>query len=335
MNPKENALRIVRFDSPERIASGMPTHDISYFGVNHEPFEGEGGHGSPVGTQWRDIWGVGWRKEMEGVMGYAVHHPLADLDVERYGWPDPDDERLVKQVYERARDPEFNPEEQFVRGSHRETLWERAYNLVGMDRLMMAFFDAPDAVREIFRRITDFQLGIARHYAKCGIEIASTGGDLGTQVGLLVGPEIMHEFMVPEWKRLIAFYSERGVLIGRHCCGHVEPILDMFMELGIDVLNPIQATANDLARVRGATAGKMALAGGVSTGIVMDGPPERIRAEARRCMWLLGREGGYFCSPDQGMPFPEEHIAALREEVESYGVYPLKPPEEIRESPAA
>mgnify|MGYP000116727414 CR=1 FL=1 len=50
---------------------------------------------------------------------------------------------------------------------------------------------------------------------------------------------------------------------------------------------------------------------------------------------LLGREGGYFCSPDQGMPFPEEHIAALREEVESYGVYPLKPPEGMEEAPAA
>jgi uroporphyrinogen decarboxylase len=335
VNPRENALRVIHFDSPERIVGGMPCHDISYFGVDHEPFAGPGGHDSPVGTRWKDVWGVGWRKEMEGVMGYAVHHPLADLDVEKYRWPDPDDERLVGQIYQRARDPDVRPGEQFVRGSHRETLWERAYNLVGMDRLMMAFFDAPDAVREIFRRITDFQLGIARHYAECGIEVASTGGDLGTQIGLLASPEIMREFMVPEWRRLIAFYKGRGAIVTRHCCGHVEPILEIFIELGIDVLNPVQATANDLERVRAVTLGRMALAGGVSTAAVMDGPPERIRAEARRCMWLLGREGGYFCSPDQGMPFPAQHIAALREEVESYGVYPLEPPKGLEEVSAA
>ncbi len=56
MNARENALRILRFDSPERIVGGLPSHGISYFGVNHEPFEGEGGHQSPVGTQWRDVW---------------------------------------------------------------------------------------------------------------------------------------------------------------------------------------------------------------------------------------------------------------------------------------
>ncbi len=331
MNPKENALRIIRFDSPERIVGGLPLHDISYFGVNHEPFEGPGGHDSPVGTQWRDIWDVGWRKEMEGVMGYAVHHPLADLDVEKYDWPDPDDERLIAQVYEKSKDPDIDREGAFTGGSHRETLWERAYNLVGMDRLMTAFYDAPDAVREIFRRITDFQMGIAGHYAKCGIEAARTGGDLGTQVGLLVSPGIMEEFLVPEWRRLIAFYKEREAIITRHCCGHVEPILEMFIDLGIDVLNPIQATANNLEKVREVTGGRLALAGGVSTKLIMEGPPERIRAETRRCMWLLGREGGYFCSPDQGMPFPEGHLEALRETVREHGAYPLQPPEGFQE----
>ena len=55
MDAKENALRIIRFDDPERIVGGPPTQDVSYFGVNHEPFEGVGGHDSPLGTRWYDI----------------------------------------------------------------------------------------------------------------------------------------------------------------------------------------------------------------------------------------------------------------------------------------
>jgi len=324
MNPKENARRIIRFDCPERITTGLPSHSISYFGVNHDPFEGIGGHDSPVGTVWQDIWGVTWRKELDGHMGFAVGHPLSHLKPDKYPWPDPDDPRLVQSIYDKAKDADR--ENCFVVGSHRETLWERAYNLVGMDRLMWAFYQAPDEAREILRRIMDFQLGIARHYMAGGIEVAGTGDDLGAQTRLLLSRQLIQEFLLPEYRRLHSFYQQRDVIITRHCCGHVEPILDLFMDLGVDVLNPIQATANNQEKVRKVTRGRMALAGGVSTRIIMEGPPARIRAEARKCMWVMGRAGGYFCGPDQGLPFPEEHIRALHEAIEEYGLYPLSPP---------
>jgi len=69
------------------------------------------------------------------------------------------------------------------------------------------------------------------------------------------------------------------------------------------------------------------LQGGVSSATVYEGPVERIAAEARQRMWQLGRDGGYFCGPDQGLPFPAEHIEALRATVEQYGRYPLEQPE--------
>ena len=326
MNSKENARRIIRFDHPERIMMNIPSHDISYFGVNHEPFEGVGGESAPGGSRWRDIWGVGWHKELPGIMGLAVEHPLADLNVERYAFPDPDDPRLVDPIYAKARNADR--ESCFISGSHRETLWERAYNLVGMERLMMAFYDAPDAVKELLHRITNFQMRIAEHYVKNGLEAAFTGDDLGTQISLLISKDIIQQFLVQEYRRLIDFYKRHGVIVIRHSCGHIEPILDVFMDLGVDVLNPIQATANNQQNIRRVTQGRMALAGGVSTEVIIAGPVARIRAETRKCMWVMGREGGYFCGPDQGMPFPEAHIQALRDTVEEYGRYPLQPPPE-------
>jgi hypothetical protein len=74
----------------------------------------------------------------------------------------------------------------------------------------------------------------------------------------------------------------------------------------------------------------MALEGGVSSAIIMEGPVERIEAEVRQRLWQLGRDGGYFCRQDQGMPFPEAHIGAVHETVERYGSYPLLPPWEER-----
>ena len=67
----------------------------------------------------------------------------------------------------------------------------------------------------------------------------------------------------------------------------------------------------------------MALAGGISSALVMDGPIGRIREKVKETIGLLGRNGGYFCQPDQGLPFPLENIEAFNQAVEEYGKYPL------------
>ena len=322
MNLKENALRIIRFADPEYIMVGPPAYEVGYLGCNHEGYLG-GGHHLPVGSTWSDIWGTVWQRELEGVMGFPRYHPLADLPnaLKTYPWPSPQDERLVARIYQSAAG--CDRANQFLLGSHRETLWEKAYMLVGMENLMLWIKTEPHAVQELLHRIMDFDLGIAGHYLNVGIEIAGCGDDLGTQRGLLFSPRLLQEFFLPEYRRLFALYQEHQVLIQFHSCGHITPLLPTFIELGIAILNPIQASANDLDEVRRLTQGRMALSGGVSSGLIVSGPREAIRQEVARRIRQLGRQGGYFCGPDQGMPWPAEHYAALEEAVREYGRYPL------------
>jgi uroporphyrinogen decarboxylase len=322
MTPKENALRIIRFDHPERVQMEPPTHEIAYLGCNHEGFRG-GGHHLPVGSRWTDIWGTEWLKEHEGVMGFPRGNPLADLvsGLRSFRWPDPDDARLLAPLREAAGG--WSRDDALLCGSHRDTLWEKSYMLVGMEELMCLLLTEREAVRELFHRIMDFQLGMARHYIAAGVEMASLSDDLGTQNRLLLSRQTIEELLVPEYRRLFDLYRRHGVLIRFHSCGHIEPLIDLFIELGVDILNPVQASANDLRAVRERTAGRMALHGGVPSALLMKGPADAIRAEARRCMRALGAEGGYFCAPDQGMPWPEAHFQALKETVENEGRYPL------------
>ena len=126
-----------------------------------------------------------------------------------------------------------------------------------------------------------------------------------------------------EYRRIFDLYKQHGVRIIFHSCGHIEPILDVLADLGVDILNPVQASANHLERLRAITQGQMALQGAISSDLLMTGPTEAIRAEVRRCIHLLGREGGYFCGPDQGLPFPPEHVQVLNQAIEEYGRYPL------------
>jgi uroporphyrinogen decarboxylase len=322
VNNKENALRIIRFDHPERIVSGPPTHMVKYLGCDHESYDGFG-PGSPVGSRWMDIWGVGFHREMAGVMGFPRLHPLADVSALRdYRWPDPNDERICGRIYKQA--VEYDGGDAFITGSHRDTLWEKAYMLVGMEDLMLYFYTEPEFVREVLHRIMDFQVAMAAHYLKVGVEMVTFTDDLGTQSGPLLNPKIVQEFFVPEYERLFSLYRQKGVLKLFHSCGKVDAFLDMFVALGVDILNPIQATANDLDAVRAATQGRMALQGGVRSGTVMDGPAEHIMAEVCERMWQLGRGGGYFCQWDQGLPFPQAHRDALEQAIEEFGRYPLQ-----------
>jgi uroporphyrinogen decarboxylase len=322
MDEQENLRRVLRFDAPSHVPHTIPMWDCSYAHVNHEPYEGAGGHDSPVGTRWSDIWGVGYHKEMEGVMGYPCRHPIADMPaIAAYRPPDPDDPRLCDRIYARRR--EFPGGEMFVAGSHRNTIWERLYRLLGMENAMIAFSEQPDAVRVLLRMIMDFQLGIAKHYSDIGVELVSLGDDLGTQSGLLFSPDVLREFFVPEYRRLCDFYKKRGVIINFHSCGHIEPLLGVFMELGIDILNPIQANANDFNAVRRKTQGRMTLMGGIGSDLIMNGPIEAIRHAVKEQIALLGVNGGYVCAPDQYLPWPKENYEALVSAVQEYGRYPV------------
>lgn len=324
MTDKENTLEIIRFGHPARVTGGPgPTHGISYFGMNHESMDGTGGHHLPLGSHWTDIWGTVWYKEHDGVMGFPRGNPLADLaEMASYRWPDPDDERLCQAIYDGAAQP-FDRETTFLFGGHRDTLWEKSYMLCGMENMMCNFLTEPQATREMLHNIMDFQLGMAKHYLALGVEMVGLGDDLGTQSALLLSPEIIEEFLVPEYRRLFNLYKEHGVIISFHSCGHITPLLETFMELGVDCLNPIQASANELSNVRRITQGRMALQGGIPSGLLVSGPPERIRAEVSHCLSLLGSEGGYFCAPDQGMPWPEEHYLAYEQALAELGSYPL------------
>lgn len=320
MTARENALRLLRFDSPEYVMADMPVYGIGYHGIDHQGYSG-GGHDCPVGSIWTDIWGTVWHKEHEGVMGYPKGYPLAEISaLKNYDWPNPDDERIYGPLYAGAG--KFDRKsDHFLGGRHRDTLWEKAYMLCGMENMMAYFHTEPDFAREILRRIMDFQMGMARHYLAAGIEYVALGDDLGTQGGPLLGPRVVREFLVPEYRRLFDLYKAKGIIVEFHSCGNVDHALDIFMKLGVDLLNPVQATANDLAAVRAKTQGRMALRGGISSGLIMQGPVARIRQEVRAKIDLLGREGGYFCTQDQSMPFAPEHVRAVMDAVREFGDY--------------
>ncbi len=95
------------------------------------------------------------------------------------------------------------------------------------------------------------------------------------------------------------------------CCGRVMEILDDFLEIGVDILNPLQSGANDLAEVKRKAVGRMALYGGIDAHTVATGDPREVTDLTRHVRQVLAPGGGWIAAPDQGLPFPQENLAAL------------------------
>lgn len=320
LSPKENYLRAACFQGPEYVPNGrkLPIKRVGYYGVNPQD------NRPPEANKWWDFWGVGHQQVLESMMPWPRHHPLIDPDQwDRYHWPDPYDPARLGPTRERAA---IVDRSQYLLGvSHRSTLFERAWKLVGMDNLLMMMLSEPDGADWVFEHILQFQLGIAKQYLDLRPDMATLGDDLGTQRGLLISPGLFRRFLKPRYARITALYREWGILIFFHTDGNILALVDDFLELGIDILNPIQARAiGDLGLLRQKTAGRMALHGGVDTQYTLTlGTPKEVRAEVRQRIYTLGQEGGYICAPDQSMPMPEANLQAFDQAVADFGRYPI------------
>jgi uroporphyrinogen decarboxylase len=102
----------------------------------------------------------------------------------------------------------------------------------------------------------------------------------------------------------------------------VDAIAGDLAAIGVTSLNPVQARANDLRKLKQETFGRMSLNGAIDTSVLALGTPSEVRAEVARVMEILKPGGGYVCGPDQSIPgIPEENMAALWDTARALGRY--------------
>jgi uroporphyrinogen decarboxylase len=129
----------------------------------------------------------------------------------------------------------------------------------------------------------------------------------------------------PELSRIYAVAKEAGLLVFHHTCGHIMEIVPDLIELGVDVLDSVQAHANDQAQLKHLYGSDLSFMGGVDTQYVLSqGTPEEVEAEVKRCVRCLGSGGGYILGPDNLIPITEVNCRVYLSAGERYSRYPLE-----------
>lgn len=198
-------------------------------------------------------------------------------------------------------------------------LWERAMFMRGMEEILMDVALRPGFVEELLE-------GIARHIIE-GMEVlwgrfefegVAVSDDYGTQKALVMSPGDWRRLIKPRLAKVYAAAKKRGKSVFHHSCGHVEPIVGEMIDIGLDILHPIQPEANDIERLKREYGRDVTLCGGIRTQDLMwRGTPEEIRGEIRRLRKVMGKGGGYILEPGitlQG-DVPTENLVAMAEEM--------------------
>lgn len=283
-----------------------------------------------------DSWGSGQREISPGEWFPGVH-PLADAttvaEIDAYPWPDPDDPSRVSHARDRAQS--LAQEDRFAIMATPWLLFpfERAFAMQGMDTFLMNMAMRPEFARALLERIASVCKGIMGSFLReVGdvIDIIKIGDDLGTQDSLLISPAMYREILKPIHADFIAFIKERTkAKVLFHTDGDVFPLIEDFIKIGIDILNPIQTSAgkmSDLKELKRRYGKDIVLCGGIDTHHYLPhGTPEEICAEVHRVIDILAPGGGYLVSSVHTImnDVPPENILAMVDAVEEFGSYPI------------
>jgi uroporphyrinogen decarboxylase len=314
--------------------------DLYYLGLNAWKNEPAFEYGM---ENYQDSWGIGYRKiENETGLEYPnISHPLAKAtakDLEDYPWPDPTAPELTDGLQDRAAFL-FKETNFALVGKFNTPLFEQAIALRGMEQLYLDFVLDSDFVGELFRRLTDIAITLIR----VGLEASGqylqilrlAGDDMGSQRRTLFSPAMFRRMVKPHFARLylqakILFhkYNPQGKLMA-HTDGDVYPIIPDYIEMGLDVLNPMQpyVAEMDHEKLKREFGDRLSFHGGMDIQKLLPfGTPEEVKNEAIKTMGILGRGGGYILAPTHYLlpDVPPENILALRDVVMRYGSYPLK-----------
>jgi uroporphyrinogen decarboxylase len=285
-----------------------------------------------------DSWGSGQTEISPGDWFPSVH-PLPEArtaeDLEAYeGWPDMGDPTRIAHVQASARRLAEDNEFAILATPWLLFPFERAYAMQGMETFLLNMARDPDFARALLEKNAVYckQL-MGRFLQELGdnVDIIKIGYDLGTQENLMISPKMYREILKPIHADFISFIKARTkAKIFFHSDGDVAPLIEDFIEMGVDILNPVQTSAgsmSDLPSLKKRFGNNIVFCGGIDTHRILPfGSTEDVRQEVRRVIQTLGPGGGFMVGAVHTVmdDIPPENVLAMVDAVEEFGHYPLQ-----------
>jgi len=274
-----------------------------------------------------DEWGIKYRaaKRNGEVLYYDIaEHPLSDAttvqDIEKYDWPDPYDLGRTRGLKEKAKTLRQNSNYALVGHMGDTSIFETCWYLRGMEQFFNDLMINKKMAKALLKKVFEVQsIKMEKYLNEVGeyLDVASVGDDICGQLGPLISPDLYREMIKPYHRAYFELIkSKTSAKLHLHSCGTVQYLLDDFIEIGVDIINPVQMSAKgmDPEILKEKYGDRISFWGGIDTQhILPNGSPEEVTNEVRRMVKILGKDGGYVVSAVHNVQVdvPPENIVAM------------------------
>ena len=270
-------------------------------------------------AQWVDEWGTTWGHAFGGVGATPVGYPLKNWGMlEGYldrCVPDP---HAAGRLDGAAEALKRHRATKYCYGVTHLALFERLHALRGMNELFTDFCTNEPEVSRLLDVLEGYLIEMVRGWAALGADGVFMTDDWGSQSGLLISPAMWRHFFKPRYAHVFAEAHRLGLDVLFHSCGNVMDIVGDLIDIGMDVLDPVQPGAMDVDRLAREFGGRTAFSGAVDIQqLLCSGTPQQVKDEVRRIIDTLGRPfgGSLLLGPANVMTpdTPFENLEALFE----------------------
>ncbi len=268
-----------------------------------------------------DEFGCVW--DRRGSLPHPVAYPLGDTPddelmaaLRAYPMPDP---YHAGRFDSAARLAERYRGDLFVFGKLGMCLFERAWSIRGMDRILVDMLERPEFVEGLLDRILyEWNLPIIDQQLAIGVDGFYFAEDWGSETSLLFSPKLWRRFIKPRLALMYERCRQAGVVVGQHSDGAVGGLFPDLVEIGLQVFNPLSPTIMNPAEYKAKWGNRLTFYGGIDVERLMPfGTPAEVRQAVRSMAETMGRGGGYILQTSHTCleDVPMENIVAFIEEV--------------------
>lgn len=257
-------------------------------------------HASP-NNEYICKWGCTWHNVNNETGEYTeiIKHPLAGDEslLDDYEIPDPNEE---SQYDECRKLIELYGDTKWIIGSCQCSIFEAAWYLRGMETFLMDMILDEEYTEKLIKKVSQFSFVAAKKYIELGVDMVWFGDDIASQTGMMMSLDMWRNYFKPVYKELFAYCKSLNpnIKIAYHSCGNLEAAIPDLIEIGLDVLNPIQPLAMNPAMIKEKYGKKLALFGGLDVQITL--PTKSTEEVKKETAWLkevCGKGGGYILNP--------------------------------------
>jgi uroporphyrinogen decarboxylase len=239
-------------------------------------------------------------------------------DIENYSFPDPFSEGRFEKA---KRDIDRFGKNYFVIGDVELSLFEMAWHLTGLEKYLVAMMCDEPWLELLNERVEEWSMGLALQLVKAGVDGIWFGEDLGSQSSTLISPEDWRTRFKPRHKRMIDRLKNENqdIIIIMHSDGAVAPLIDDFIEMGVDVYNPVQpnVAGSDPQELKDLYGERISFFGGIDQqSLLPSGDIKSIRKEIKRRIEILGKNRGYLLAPAHILQ-PDVSVSTVEEMIKA------------------